>query len=223
MPKPMFTDRGLLTLRASMAMSSTDGRGVGEKQVCASFGIEIEAADRFGDSVRREHVGARLDHEIGIDACLRGGADLLHHLFGGDDFLAFHVAAAFRPHLVLEHQSGDASALERTHGVIRVERVAVAGVAVGQQQQVGARGDRARGGDVLVEPHQPDVGLAQTGLADAAAGDERGAIAGLAHQSRAESVVHTRQHQDFRCFDERSEAPASARCHGRSSLLALSV
>jgi len=37
--------------------------------------------------------------------------------------------------LILEHEAGNARALERAHGVMHVDRVAVAGVGVGEEQQ----------------------------------------------------------------------------------------
>src|SRR5713101_2525140 len=46
----------------------------------------------------------------------------------------------------LRRDTGHARTLERAHGVMHVDRVAVAGVAVGEEQQIGARRDRARGG-----------------------------------------------------------------------------
>ena len=139
MPKPMLTDTGFATFFAIVADVVGRHRRVGEQQVRAGFGVEVEAPDRFGEAVRRQHVGARLDDEIGIDARVRRGADLLHHLLGGDHFLALQVAAALRPHLVLEHQAGHARALERAHRVMHVDRIAVAGVGVGEQQEIRAR------------------------------------------------------------------------------------
>jgi len=64
----------------------------------------------------------------------------------------------------------------------------------------------ARGGDVLVEPHQSDVGLADAALAHAAAGDERGGVAHLRHQPRAEAVEHAGENEDVGRVDEGAEA-----------------
>lgn len=147
-----------------------------------------------------------------------GSANLLHHFVGGDHFLAAHVATAFRPNLVFEHQTSDTGTLERTHGVIRIERVAVTGVAVGEQQQVRTRRDRPGGGHVFVEPHETDIGLAQPCFADAAAGDERRRVALPADQSCTEAVEHSGKHQNFRCLDQRAQARSGTR-HGISSSL----
>jgi len=99
-------------------------------------------------------------------------------------------AAALRPHLVLEHQAGHTRALERAHRVMNVDRIAVPGVGVGEQQQIRAQRDRARGGDVFFQAHQPHVGLAKPRLADSAAGDEGGGVTHFRDQPRAEAVEH---------------------------------
>ena len=166
--------------------------------------------------MRGQHIGARLDDEIRIDARLGGRMDLLHHFVGGDHFLATHVAAALRPYLVFEHQARDAGALERAHGVISVERIAVAGVAIGEQSQIRAAGYRARGGNIFFEPHQTDVRLAEARLAHSTPGNECGRVAELADEPGAESVEYAGENEDVGRFDQRTQALAGT-CH--SSLL----
>ena len=155
--------------------------------------------------MRRERVGARLDDEVRITARLLRGEDLLDHLLGRDDLLALHVAAALGPDLVLEHHAGHARVLERAHRVVDVDGVAVAGVGIGEQCEIGAAREYAHRGEVVLETHQADVGHAEPRLAEAAAGDEGRVETHVLDEPRAEAVVHRRQRQDFRRIDEGSQ------------------
>ncbi len=160
--------------------------------------------------MRREDVGARLQDEIRIDARLGRRVDLLHHLLGGDDFLALHVTAALRPHLVLEHQAAHARALEGAHRMPYVDRVAVAGVGVGEERHPGARHQRARPGDIFLQPHDAHVGLSHAALRDPRSGDESDRIARLLDEPRAESVEDPRHHRDLGGVDHLAQAFAGA-------------
>ena len=53
------------------------------------------------------------------------------HLGAGDDLLILHMAALFGHDLIFDVNGGDASALVLLHGADHVERIAVAGVGIG--------------------------------------------------------------------------------------------
>ena len=65
------------------------------------------------------------------------------HLVGADQQLAAHVPALLGHHLVLELDPGDAGLLVELHGADDVDRVAVAGVGVGDDRHVDGGDDPA--------------------------------------------------------------------------------
>ena len=108
----MFTVKGLVNAVRDLLDVLGRQQGVGEHEVGAGLGVEIEPPDRFIDAVDGDGVGSRLDGEMGIGAGVGRRLDLLDHLIGADDLLAGHMPAAFRPHLVLDHDAGEAGILE---------------------------------------------------------------------------------------------------------------
>jgi len=179
--------------------------GVGEQQVGAGLGVEIEPADRLVEPVRTERVGARHDDEVGIDPCRRRRRDLLGALLGRDHRLALEVAAALRPLLVLDHQPGEAGLLERLDGEVDVDRVAVAGIAVGEHGQIATADQRPADAQVLLGAHDAVVGPAEARLADAAPADEAGGKARTGDHAGAVAVIDARQHQDLGGVDQAAQ------------------
>ena len=83
---------------------------------------------------------------------LDGGPELADHLVGADQRLAAHVPALLGHHLVLELDPGDAGLLVQLHRADDVDRVAVAGVGVGDHRHVDGGDDPAGVVDHLARP-----------------------------------------------------------------------
>src|SRR5262249_59160986 len=94
------------------------------------------ATKRLVQAFRGSCVSAGDNHEIGIvpriDCCL----GLLDHLAGGNYFAPEHVATAHGKCLVLDMNSRCTSAFVFAHDAPDVERVTVAGIAIGDQRQI---------------------------------------------------------------------------------------
>jgi hypothetical protein len=188
---------------------------VREQEIGAGLVVEIEAADRLVEALDRGRVGARNDQEIRIEARGDGGSDLLDALFGRDHRLASEMAATLGPDLILDHDAGDAGALETADGEVSVDRIAVAGIGVGGKRYGAAGRQRFRASQVLLEAHDADIGPAEPRFAQPGARDRSGLEAERFDEPRAESVVDSGRHQDFRCVDEGANPSCNAR-QGRS-------
>src|SRR5437660_672766 len=129
-----------------------------EEQVGASPGRGRAAAERLVESGRRDRVGPRDDEEVRVRARLDRGADLSLELGERNDLVTREMSAALRRHLVLEVERRHPRALVQRHRPPHRERVAVAGVGVGDE------GDPDRGGEVasvvdhLAEPREGQIG-----------------------------------------------------------------
>ena len=120
---------------------------------------------------------------------------LPHHLVGADQPLAAHVPALLGRHLVLELDPGDAGLLVELHGADDVDRVAVAGVGVGDHRHVDGGHDPPGVVDHLAAAEQPDVGAADQRGRRPEAGHVDGVEAGLLDQPGREGVVRARRHE----------------------------
>ena len=147
---------------------------------------------------------------MGIGAGIGRRLDLLDHLIGADDLLAGHMPAAFRPHLVLDHDAGEAGILEGADDEMYVQGIAVAGIGIGREQEIGAGGDRPARPEVLLEAHDPHVGPSEIALRQAGARDRPGPEPGLLHQPGTVAVVNPWSEQDLRGLDEVHELAALA-------------
>ena len=87
-------------------------------------------------------VRAMID-EIRIAPRVAGGLDLGHHLGGRDHALAGEMAAALGPRLVFDVHAGDAGFLVIADGAPRVDRIAVAGIGIGDHRQLRGIDDAA--------------------------------------------------------------------------------
>jgi hypothetical protein len=121
------------------------------------------------------------------------------------------MAATLRPYLIPQHQTIDAGGLERADDKEHVDRIAVAGVGVSRQRNVHAGRDIARGVQVLLEPHQPDIGPAEVGLRQSGTRDAGGFEPHLLHQPGGEPVVNPRLDQDLLSLDQLAEQPGLVR------------
>ena len=124
------------------------------------------------------------------------GAQLGQPVLRGYDLLAGHVAAALRPHLVLEEEARRAGLLPELDGAGDVERVAVAGVGIDDHRRLGAGGAHPRRGRGHLGLREvPDVRQAEQRPRHAVARQEHGLEAGLGGQPRAQGVPDAR-HED---------------------------
>src|SRR4029079_6797904 len=124
------------------------------------------------------------------------GADFRLGDLGRHHLLAYHVAAAFRPLLVLDQDRAHAHALVALHRVHHVLDVAVAVVAVDEHRQVAGRHDVAHAGRNLAEAFYA-YGRHAVARADRGeAADEIGLEAELLDDARGERVMRTRDNQE---------------------------
>jgi hypothetical protein len=84
---------------------------------------------------------SRYDDQIGVPPGIDGGADLADHLVEGDDLLALVMPAFLGGDLVLDVECGDPRLLVLADRADHVDRVAVAGVGIGDDRD-GDRLDR---------------------------------------------------------------------------------
>ena len=93
------------------------------------------AIDGGGEAFDRDGVGARDHHKVGVVQGIAHGFELLHHLGHRHEALVVVMTALLRKGLVLEMKGGDAGALEGARGGLGIERVAVAGIGVGDDRR----------------------------------------------------------------------------------------
>ena len=121
-----------------------------------------------------QRVGAGDQQEIGIGQRLARGAELLRHLRRRHDRLVVVVAAALGKRLVLQVERGHPGPLELAHRATDVQRVAVAGVGVGDDRHARLLDDVGEPVDDLARREQAEVGIAHAARDPPAGGVERG-------------------------------------------------
>jgi hypothetical protein len=116
------------------------------------------------------------------------------------------VSAALGRFLVFDEETGDAGAFISADGAGDVGGVAVAGVAVGEQRQLGGVAEARIHVGHLGHGELLHVGRAEQarGGAVAAAGD--GLEPGLLGEAQGQGVVRAGQDHDFRRFDQQAKS-----------------
>ena len=140
-----------------------------------------------------------------------------------DHRLAAQVAAALGPDLVLDRDRREPGLLEGAGDEMHVQRVAVAGVGIGEQRDVAAVRQRPAGAQVLVEREDAAIRPAEHAFGNARAGDRRRLVAETLHQPHAVAVEHAGKHQDVRAFDELSEQAAVGHGEGKAVVVSLMI
>ena len=115
------------------------------------------------------------------------------------------MAAALGRDLVLDDQGGDSGALIGADGAGDVDRVAEAGVGVGQDRDLDRVGEAAVVVGHLGQAQLPDVGGADQAGGRGIAAADHGLETRLGGQAGAECVKNARQNQDFLGFDQIAE------------------
>ena len=119
------------------------------------------------------------------------------------------MAAFFRKTLILEMEGGDAGALEGARRGLRIERIAVTGIGVGNDRNVDHIHHRRQPVDDGVHGNQAEIGNAGRARDRAAAGIDRGE-AGLRDEPRREPVIGARRHGDVARGEQVSQFCRSA-------------
>src|SRR6185312_12944355 len=109
-----------------------------------------------------QHVAAGADHEARIDLVARRDGRLIFadRLLERDRAAAGDRAGFLRRLLVLDLQRRDAGAHDLLHGVMDIHRIAVAGVRIDEDRNIGARRHMARVIDEVAQADDAIVGIA---------------------------------------------------------------
>ena len=130
------------------------------------------------------------------------------------------MAAFFRKALILEMKGGNAGALEGARRGLRVERVAVTGIGVGNNWNIHDIHHRREPVDDGVHWDQAEIGNAGRARDRPAAGIDRGEAC-LRDEPRREPVIGARRHGDMARGEQTSQFCRSA--HDCSPLRLLSA
>ena len=167
-------------------------RTVGAYETAGVAGIHIE------DQVAPKKCG-HMEGKLVIPRLDRG-PDLRRHLRRRYDELALHVAALLGGHLVLDVDPGDPGRLVGADGADHVQRVAVAGVGVGDHRDVDAVGDPPGAGGHLGHGQQANVRPPDRPRRGAEPGHVHGREPGLLHEPGGQRVERPRRHDGLlRC------------------------
>ena len=143
------------------ATRSTASRPTGrfdEQHVGAGFAIALAALQRRFEAFDRDRVAARDDHEVAIGARVARRFDFRDHLGGRNDALAGEMSAALGPRLVFEMHARDAGSFVVAYGAAHVDRIAVAGVRVGDDRKPDASTIRLALSTISVAVSSPTSG-----------------------------------------------------------------
>ena len=119
------------------------------------------------------------------------------------------MPAALGRHLVFDVQRRDAGLLVLLHGPYDVDRVAEAGVGVGDDRQGAGSCDATGVVDHLGHGHEPDVGTAEHRRRGAEARHVDGLETRLLDEAGAERVVHTRREHGIARLEHLPQAARS--------------
>ena len=201
---------------ANRAQIVQRARRLDEKRVCTRVLIRLAAPQCRVQAFDSCRVAARDDDQVRVATRRERGTDLSHHLLGGYDLFALEMAAAFRKHLVLDVQTGDAGPFVLLDGAANVERPAVACVRVGDDGKGRRRADARRLARHLGHRREAQIGLAEQAVRRAGAGHVDHVKAGLLDQPRGEPVVRAGRDDDAFTGEELAQAETSLIGHHRA-------
>ena len=160
------------------------------------FDIGGGAIERGLETFDRDGIGAADHHEIGIMQRVAHRMKPLHHLGRRHQRLVVIMAAFFWENLVLEMERRDAGALEGAGGALRGERVAVAGIGVGDHRHRDRLDHLGEPPDDFIGRHQANVRYAGR-AGDGAAARIDGRKAGLLDEPGRKLVERAGRDHDF--------------------------
>ena len=111
------------------------------------------------------------------------------------------MTAALGKVLILDLDRVGAGALQKAHGALHIERIAVAGVGVDNEMCADAVADQRDGLHHLAHPDQADIGTAEPRIGDAGAGDVERFEARALGDERGQRIVHAGGDQDRRASE----------------------
>jgi hypothetical protein len=121
--------------------------------------------------------------------------DLPDHLAEADDLLALVMAAFLGADLVLDVECGDPRLLVLAHRADHVDRVAIAGVGIGDDRDRDRLDRQPDKADILRQGEQSEIGIAVRSRI-AAAGQIDRLEPGLFDEPRRQRVVGPRRHRE---------------------------
>ena len=120
------------------------------------------------------------------------------------------MAALLGEHLVLDLHPGGARTLERAHGAHRVDRIAEAGVGVGEHRHADHVADRRHLIGQFGERDEADVGNAERHVGDAGAGDVDRLEAEVLDHAGKQGIGRARQDRRILAREQRLEPSGGA-------------
>ena len=177
------------------AISVSDVGRLDKDHVGAGLDIGGGTVERSFKPLHRNRVGAGDDDEIGIVQGVAHGLELRHHLSGRHDALVVIVAAFLREGLVFQMEGGNARALEGARGGLRIERIAIAGVGIGDDRHIDDIHHRGESFDNVADRDQAEVRHPGGSGDGAAAGIDR-RKSRLRHEPRRQAVKGAGRHSD---------------------------
>ena len=124
-------------------------RRLDKADIGAGFQIGVDAVDRGLQALDGARIGPGDDDEVLILPGVDGGVDLADHLGEADDLLALVMAAFLGRDLVLDMESGDPRFFVFADRADHVDRVAIAGVGIGNDRDADRLDRQADKSDVL--------------------------------------------------------------------------
>ena len=109
-------------------------RRLDEPDIGAGFEIGVDPVDRGLQPLDSARVRTGNDDQVGIAPGIDRSLDLADHFRSGNDFFPFVMAALLRRDLILDMEPGDPGFLVLAHGADHIDRVAVAGIGVGDDR-----------------------------------------------------------------------------------------
>ena len=183
-------------------------RRLDKPDIGAGLEIGVDPVDRGIEALDRARIRAGDDHHQGIPPGIDGGLDLADHLSPRDHLLAVVMPAFLGADLVFEVEGGDPGLFIFAHRADHVERVAIAGIGVGDDRDLDRLDGAADEAHILAKRQEPHIGIAVRPRIAAARQIDR-PKPGLFDEPRRQSIVGPRHH---RIAGPRNEVPHGLAC-----------
>ncbi len=163
--------------------------GLGEDGISARLDIALAALQSRFHTFGLDGIGTGNKEEVGIGPRVSGSLDPVHHLLGGDDFLAGTVAATLGTDLILDVGRCGAGLDQTLDGTLNVEGAGTeTGIDVHQQRQIADVGNPAHVDQHILKGIDTQIRQTQRAGSHTAAGQVDGLETGTLGQQRMVGV-----------------------------------